>query len=136
MKTDESFYIKILLWAYEKTSSGVGFTEAEMLKEFDLKNSGGEQYRLYLKLFRDGTNDNHPIIDHFYNKPLDDGSEIGYWCLSDKGMSSAIDYIDLKEARENSESAKCLAFWSIGISIFVGISQILIAVIQMLIQSK
>lgn len=130
MKTEESFYVQILLWAYDKTAAGVGFTENELLTHFDLKNGSGEKYRLYLKLFRDGTNDNHPVIDHFYNKQTETG-EVGYWCLSDKGMASAIDYIDLKEARESSKSAKAIAVWSIGIAIVVGILQILVALLQL-----
>lgn len=124
MKTEESFYVQILLWAYDKTATGVGFTDNELLTRFDLKNSNGEKYRLYLKLFRDGTNDNHPIIDHFCNKETEAG-EVSYWCLSDKGMTSAIDYIDLKEARESSKEAKRLAMWSIWIAVIVGIFQIL-----------
>lgn len=124
MKTEESFYVKILLWAYDKTASGVGFTDDELLNHFDLKNGNGEKYRLYLKLFKTGTNDNHPVIDHFWNKQ-NSTEEIGYWCLSDKGMASAIDYIDLKEARESSKEAKRLAMWSIWIAVVVGIFQIL-----------
>ncbi len=38
MKTEDSFYVQILLWAYDKTAVGVGFTEHELLTHFDLKN--------------------------------------------------------------------------------------------------
>lgn len=135
MKTENSFYVKILLWAYERTASGVGFTEDELFDEFDTIKSSVEKRQLYLKLFRSGTNDNHPIIDHLINKQTDKG-EVAYWCLSDKGMSSAIDYMDLKEARENSRSAKSIAFWSIGIAIVVGILQIIVAVFQLITDSN
>lgn len=130
MKTEESFYVQILLWAYEKTAAGTGFTESELEEKFDLKNNAGDKHKLYLKLFRDGTSDNHPVIDHFYNKHSGLRHD-SYFCLSDKGMASAIDYIDLKEARESSATAKEIAFWSIGIAIVVGILQIIIALLQL-----
>jgi hypothetical protein len=116
------------LWAYDRTADGSGFTENELLKEFDLHDGPGEKYRLYRKLFLEGTNDDRPVIVHLYNKQLATG-EVGYWCLSDKGMASAIDYLDLKEARESSKSAKEIAFWSIGIAVVVGILQIIIALL-------
>lgn len=40
-------------------------------------------------------------------------------------MASAIDYLDLKEARESSKEAKRLAMWSIWIAVVVGIFKIL-----------
>jgi hypothetical protein len=131
MKTEESFYIQILLWAYYRTAAGVGFTENELFDNFNLKNGNGEKYRLYLKLFRDGTNDNHPVIDHFRNEHTETG-EVNYWCLSDKGIASAIDYIDLKETRESSAEAKKYATISIWISIILGIISICLVVFQIL----
>lgn len=118
MKTEESFYIKILLWAFSKTK---GFTEKELFDEFKIQ-SGSTEYYLYLKLFKEGnySSGNPSTIDQFEVR-----NNIGYCCLTDKGMASAIDYLDLKEARESSEDAKSLALWSIWIAVIVGIFQII-----------
>jgi hypothetical protein len=119
MKTEESLYIKILLWAYD--NSVQGFSEQELFEKFEI-TPGSVDYKLYLKFFRDGNSSsgNPAIIDHF-----DTRNNISFWCLTEKGMSAAIDYLDLKEARESSKEAKRLAMWSIWIAVIVGIFQIL-----------
>lgn len=119
MKTEESLYIKILIWAYE--NSVRGFTEQELFEKFKIIPNSTE-YRLYLKLFKDGNSSsgNPSTIDQFEVR-----GNIGYCCLTDKGMASAVDYLDLKEARESSKEAKRLAMWSIWIAVVVGIFQIL-----------
>jgi len=118
MKTEESFYIKILIWAFSKTK---GFTEGELFQEFKIL-PGSTEYYLYLKLFKDGNSSsgNPSTIDQFEVR-----NNIAYCCLTDKGMASAIDYLDLKEARESSKEAKRLAMWSIWIAVIVGIFQII-----------
>lgn len=119
MKTEESFYIKILIWAYE--NSVRGFTEQELFEKFKIIPNSTE-YKLYLKLFKDGNSStgNPSTIDQFEIR-----NEVGILCLTDKGMASAIDYLDLKEARESSKEAKRLAMWSIWIAVIVGIFQII-----------
>ncbi len=123
MKTEESLYIKILLWAYDNSVNG--FTERELFDHFDL-NDKTDLKRWYVKVFKNGTNDNPSIIDHFTIR-----NEVGYWCLTEKGMSAAIAYLDLKEARESSKEAKKIALWSIWIAIIVGVFQILIGILQL-----
>lgn len=119
MKTENSLYIRVLLWAYEHSVQG--FSEQELLDEFKIA-PGTVEYKLYLKFFKDGnsTSGNPSMIDHF-----DTRGNIGYWCLTEKGMSAAIDYLDLKEARESSKDAKSFAMWSIWIAVIVGLFQII-----------
>ncbi len=120
MKTSESLYIKILLWAYERHE---GFREQELVDEFKL-NEGDWKMRWFLSVFKNGTNDNTPILIHMYNK-RDGENEIGYWGLSEKGISAAIDYLELKEAREGGRKAMRVATISLIVAIVVGVIQIL-----------
>ena len=122
MKTKESIYIKILLWAYERSADG--FTETELSTNFGLNNDPG-LYRWYLKVFRGGTNDNPSIIDHF--KTIND---IGYFCLTEKGMSAAIDYLELKEAQASGRKETIIAIISILIGVIVGVIQIYLSIFQ------
>lgn len=124
MKTEESFYIKVLVWAYENSTEG--FSEQDLFKKFNI-DSSPVQHRLYLKFFRDGniTSGNPPMIDQFDTR---DG--VSFFCLTEKGMSAAIDYLDLKQARESSSEAQRYATWSLGIAIVVGVVQIVLAGIQ------
>lgn len=125
MKTEESLYVKIITWAYEK--SATGFTDQELLDKFSLKEGNGEQYKMYVKIFRNGTIDNPSLIDQY---KYEDNKH--YFCLSERGMAAAIDYLDLKEARESSKEAKTLAMWSIWIAILVGLAQVVLAIIQVI----
>jgi hypothetical protein len=62
-----------------------------------------------------------------YNK-RDGENEIGYWGLSEKGMSSAIDYLELSEARKNSRQAMWIAIGSLVLATIVGIAQIYVQI--------
>ncbi len=119
MKTQESLYIKVLVWAYRK--SVTGFTDNELEEEFLLKDGNGDAYKMYSKLFRDGNINSKPLIDEFYRQ---DG--IHYYCLTEKGMDAAISYLGLEEARKSGEDAKKWALFSIWIAIIIGILQIII----------
>lgn len=127
MKTEESFYIKILIWAYNQTN---GFTEKQLFDEFKIE-PGSTEYKLYLKLFRSGNTaqGSTPTIENFKYENEDD---VHFFCLSDKGMASAIDYLDLKEARESSKHARRIALWSIWIAVIVGLFQIFPSLAQTL----
>lgn len=119
MKTQESLYVQILEWAFYKHE---GFTEQELLDTFKLKD---EEWRLqwYLRVFRNGNPHNPSLIENYrtYNK-------IGYWCLSEKGMSAAVDYIELKETQRNSRNAMYTAIGSLTIATIVGLAQIVVQV--------
>ncbi len=117
-KGEENLYIKILLWAYGKSQDG--FTRREMTEEFGLEGNIDSWVQ---KIFFSGTNSSRPIIGHFKSTEKN-GENIDYFMLTDKGMSTAIDYIELKEARESSQKAIKIATWSFGVAITVGIFQI------------
>jgi hypothetical protein len=118
MKTEESLYIKILIWSYNKSSTG--FTHEELEKEFKLKEGDGEAYKMYLKLFRNGTINNPSLIDEYKYV-----NEKHYYCLSEKGMSAAIGYLDLKEAQKSGKRAEKISIVAIIIGVIVGIVQII-----------
>lgn len=122
MKTEQSIYIRILLWAYDKQIDG--FSEKELFEEFGF-NEEMDLSKWYLKVFRNGTNDNTPMIDHFVNR-----DDVAYWCLTEKGMSAAIGYLDLKEAREGGKRAMFIAILSLVLATVVGIFQIVIQAVQ------
>ncbi len=124
MKTEESLYIKILLWAYDRQA--LGFREEELISHFEL-NKSPELRAWYQTTFRHGTNDNHAMIANFIY-----ANNAHLFSLSEKGMSAAIDYLDLRDARENSRDAKIIALWSIWIAVIVGIFQIIIGLLQMI----
>lgn len=115
MKSKESLYIKILLWAYEKSTDG--FTESELFDNFQLDELGLRRW--YLKVFRESPS---LIIDNFKNV-----SDISYWCLTARGMSNAVLYLELKETQKSGKRAEYIALWAIGVSAIVGLVQIFIA---------
>jgi hypothetical protein len=111
------------LWAYERHE---GFREQELIEKFGLREADWKM-RWFLSVFKNGTNDNTPILIHMYNK-RDGENEIGYWGLSEKGMSSAIDYLELSEARKNSRQAMWIAIGSLVLATIVGIAQIYVQI--------
>lgn len=114
MENKESLYIKILLWAYEKSIDG--FTEEELFETFNLKAL--ELRGWYLKVFRESS---HLIIDNFKNI-----KEISYWCLTARGMSYAVNYSELKETQKSGKRAERIALWAITVSVVVGVVQIVV----------
>lgn len=46
--------------------------------------------------------------------------------ITSKGISVAIEYLNLKEAKRSAERAERIAFWAIGIGVVVGILEIII----------
>jgi len=119
----ESLYVRILVWAFEQRQ---GFSEQQLLDEFDIKG-GTETYQWYQHVFRFGTNDNPAMLVHFCTRRVD-GNDIGFQCLSEKGMSAAIDYLELREARESSRKAMFIATGSLILATLVGIAQICVQV--------
>jgi hypothetical protein len=117
MKTKDHIYIQILTWAYDKQQTG--FTREEMNEKFNLK---GELFTWVNEAFFFGTNDDRPLMSVLIRR-----EEKDYFALSGKGISAAIDYLELKEARESSKEARMIAIISIIIGIIVGIAQIIVA---------
>jgi hypothetical protein len=121
-KTNSKLYVEILEWAYNKSEEG--FTELDLLTHFNL--NGQDKRSWYGNIFRNSGHNNSVLIDQFTTK-----GEVGYWTLSPKGMSEAINYLGLKEARESGQQAERLAQWSITIGIIVGVVQIFLSFLSL-----
>lgn len=118
----ESLYIEILMWAFDKSTDG--FTEQDLYQKFNIQR-GSDVEIWYLKVFRGGSIHNSSIIDNYiYKEGQPNG--IQYWCLTEKGMSYAIDYKELKEAQKSGKRAMWIAIISIIIGVFVGIAQLIV----------
>lgn len=117
MKTEESLYIKILVWAYSQQESG--FTWEDLKNKFNL-NYDQEQWAL--KIFRSNMPSSENLIDHIYNQ----GKNEHKYFITAKGTSAAVDYLNLEEAKKSSSRAEKIALTAIVIGVLVGIAQIYI----------
>jgi len=116
MKTEETLYIKILTWAYQKQEKG--FHWEELKNKFNLTS---EQNEWALKLFRSNMPASDNLVDHLsYNTKRDEH----LFVITAKGTSEAIGYLNLKEAEKISKWAIGIALSTIFINIVVGILQI------------
>ncbi len=111
-KMSKHLYTEILLWAYKKQTQG--FTQPELSKAFNIQ---GELGQWVTRTFYTG---NPPLIGHLMSK---DGKD--FYALTSSGLSTAIDYIELREARRSSKIATWTAIAAILISIAVGAWQII-----------
>ena len=117
MKTENSLYIKILIWAYEKHESG--FTIEELKDKFSL-NKNQEQW--LLKVFRSNMPASENLIDHLsYSGNKNEHKFV----ITSKGTSAAIEYLNLKEAKSSAKRAEIIALIAILIGITVGVAQII-----------
>lgn len=116
MNKNQHIYIRVLLWAYNKKISG--FTRAQLNKELDL-NKTEQSY--VTKIFFNRPNGDSPV---FFHTGSSDGED--YYELTDKGVSSAVDYLELQQAIKGGRTAMLIAIISILISIIVGVVQILV----------
>jgi hypothetical protein len=71
-------------------------------------------------IFFSGTHSDRPMISR-----LKEIGGITLFSLTDKGISAAVDFMELHEARESSKQAKKVATWSLWIAIGVGLGQII-----------
>lgn len=120
MKTEDTLYIRILIWAYNKREAG--FIEKDLFQEFGLDT---EQIKWYLKIFRS----NLPISENLVGS-LDYADNKHTMTLTAKGTSEAIAYLGLEEARKSGVRAERIAKWAIVIGIIVGLVQIVISLFQ------
>ncbi len=123
MKTDESLYTRILLWIFEKQFTG--FSNADLKGEFNLSQAQEDWVQ---NVFRPASTE-----ERLFN-PISTASDIqnplgsknqSQMFITGKGIAAAIDYIDLKEARESSSQAKKLALISMGIAVVLSFIQII-----------
>ncbi len=120
MKTEESLYVKILIWAYEKQN--VGFTMKELEEKFNLSP---EQEQWVLKVFRSNLPSSENLFDHLsYN----DVKNEHLFVITAKGTSAAIEYLNLREAKKSAKRAEKVALVAIIVGILVGITQIIITI--------
>jgi len=116
---EESPYIKILIWAYNKQETG--FTWDDLEKEFRLT----ESQKLWVqKIFRSNMPASENLIDHL---SYDDKSDSHLFMITAKGTSAAVDYLSLEEAKSSSRRAEKIALVAIIIGVIVGAIQILVA---------
>ena len=118
MKTKKSLYIKILIWAYKKQE--IGFSMKELKEKFNL-NSRQEQW--VLNVFRSNMPSSENLIDHLNYSGTNNEH---FFVITSKGMSAAIAYLSLEEAKKSSKRAEIIAWFAIGIGIVVGIFQIIL----------
>lgn len=120
MKTEDTLYIRILIWAYNKQEAG--FLEKDLFEEFGLNP---EQIKWYLKVFRSNLPISKNLVGH-----LDYTDNKHTMALTDKGTSEAIAYLGLEEARKSGTRAERIAKLAIVIGIIVGLIQIIIGLLQ------
>lgn len=118
MKTQESIYIKILIWAYDRQESG--FTWGDLQKEFELTK---DQEQWIQKVFRSNMSASENLIDHL---SYDQGKDIHKFVITAKGTSAAIEYLNLQEAKSSGRRAETISWIAITIGVIVGIVQIIV----------
>ena len=116
MKTNESLYIKILVWAYEQQEAG--FTWKDLTEQFKLST---EQEQWVQKIFRSNMPASENLVNHIYDSSSDDVHKL---VITAKGTSVAIDYLNLKETEKSSRRAEKIALVAIITGIVVGLIQI------------
>lgn len=118
--TENTLYIRILIWTYNKQEKG--FSWEELKEAFKLNY---DQERWVIKIFRSNMPPSENLIDHltYYN---DENEHL--YVITAKGTSAAIDYLNLKEAEKSSKRAEMIAIMAIAIGIIVGLAQILVTI--------
>ena len=123
VKTEETLYIKILIWAYKKQETG--FLFKDLKKEFGL-NSAQEQWVENVFFPSESISEN--LIDRLsYNEEDNDS----LFVIIAKGTSAAIEYLNLKEAERSSKRAEKIAKIAIFVGIIVGVFQIIMSALQL-----
>jgi hypothetical protein len=119
---NETLYIRILEWAYRKQEDG--FTWAELSKQFKLTK---KQEDWVQRTFRSNMSAAENLIDHLSYADKDDSH---FYVITPKGISEAINYLNLKEAEEGGKRAERIAVVAIIVGVIVGVVQIVIGLIQ------
>lgn len=120
--TEESLYIKILIWAYEKQDIGFSFTE--LTEKFKLSN---DQRKWVVKVFLPSSQ----VADNLFDFIDSDNNDTRY-VVTSKGTSAAVEYLNLKETKRSAKRAENIALVAITIGIIVGILQIVVGILQII----
>ncbi len=113
----ESLFIRTLQWASDRGSVGFKMNE---LKEA-VTDDEGEWIWVQRMMFGE-INGDAPLICHLGAHHKEDG-EYDYF-LTGSGASALMDYLELKEARQNARSAMKWAIASFTLAVIVGLAQI------------
>src|SRR3989344_2060771 len=117
MKTEDSLYTKILLWAYDKGDKGFSWEDLE--KEFSLTPL---QKSWFLKIFCGKKSSDDNLFEN-----LDPIEGAGYpLVIASAGISAVINYRHLREVEESGGRAERIACVAITVGIIVGVLQIII----------
>lgn len=122
MRTEKSLYIRILLWVYERQD--VGFSWEDLEKEFGLNAT---QMPWVQKVFYSNSPPSENLIDHLNYSD----ENMHRFLITAKGTSAAVEYLNLKEAKEGSRRAEKIALVAIVIGVVVGMLQIIIGLAQL-----
>jgi len=119
-KTNESLYIKVLLWIYEKGSSG--FTKDELREAFEVSD---QEWSWVRWTFLNGLSGDSPLAWHI-GAEFTGGDQTNHekFYITPAGSSTVLDYLELSEARKSSKEARWWAIIAVFISILVGLVQI------------
>ncbi len=104
---NQDLYTRILLWAYKKQESG--FTHKELVDAFSLTQA---QDAWVWKIFNTASDNDRKLFEHLRN---DDKSTPNqhYYALNEKGITSAVNYLSLKQTEKISRIAVFLSIVSI-----------------------
>jgi hypothetical protein len=111
MDQQEKLYIKTLLWAYERHQ--YGFTLDELKQSIGLV---GEQWIWWREMFITTNGNDRKLIDLYQ---LNNDGNTNRYTLNDKGMAVVLEYIELQEARLESQKANSRA---LAANVFAGFS--------------
>ncbi len=121
-KHDNYLYTRVLLWAYEKSETG--FTLVDLTDQLSLSR---QQESWVRKVFLTTSDADRKFFEILRNEETTTPN-VYYYSLNEKGMSAAVDYLELKEARESSRNAIYIATGSLFIATVVGIAQIVVQI--------
>ena len=93
------------------------FTRIQLENDLGIKTPGDRA--LFSHLFQSGTNDTPPLLTTIPRDGVD------YLVLSRTGEELALEYVELKEARESSKNAILIASISMAIATITGILQVI-----------
>jgi hypothetical protein len=103
----QDLYTRILLWAYRKQESG--FTHQELVDDFNLTPS---QDAWVWKMFNTSSDYDRKFFEHLRNDETAIPNQ-HYYALNEKGITSAVNYLSLKQAEMNSRLAMIISVASI-----------------------
>ncbi len=112
----KTLYIDALMWAHEHAE---GFSRIAIRENLRLN----EEENLWIEAnFFSGKNDNSALVQQIGTTNI--------FSLGERGMSAAVDYIELKEARQSSKTAMKWAIISLLVAIVTGMGQIWVGLVR------